>query len=92
MAARVLDLAPTSHPNRSQNPHWMQAARPRYGWERIAIGAGKACQPSFLAARSVRTPVDLIGSGGTGYGRLRGGSNGLAPASPDTPTSHSTRL
>ena len=56
----------------------------------IAIGAGKAVQPSFFAARSRSTPVDLGGSGGTGYGLLRGGSNGLAPARPETPISHST--
>ena len=35
----------------------------------IAMGAGKACQPSLRAARSHRTPDDLTGSGGTGDGR-----------------------
>ena len=36
------------------------------------------------------TPDDFTGSGGIGYGFVRGGSNGLAPASPDTPISQST--
>ena len=36
------------------------------------------------------TPDDFTGSGGIGYGFDRGGSNGCAPASPDTPISQST--
>jgi len=54
------------------------------------MGAGNACQPIFFAARSASTPAGLIGSGGSGYPRLRGGSKGLAPASPETPSSHYT--
>jgi hypothetical protein len=55
----------------------------------MAIGAGNGCMPSLRAPRSSSTPDDFTGSGGIGQGLERGGSNGLAPASPDTPTSHS---
>jgi hypothetical protein len=36
------------------------------------------------------TPDDFTGSGGIGYGFVRGGSSGSAPARPDTPISQST--
>src|SRR5271154_5643166 len=88
--ASELDLAPTSQPKDKQKPQLTQALRPWCGCERMAIGAGKGCQPSCRAARSKITPDDFTGSGGMGYGFERGGSNGLAPASPDTPISHST--
>src|SRR5216684_3172097 len=88
--ARELDFAPTSQPNPRQKPQLMQALRPARGCERIAIGAGNGCQPSFRAARSKITPEDFTGSGGIGYGFDRGGSKGLASASPETPISHST--
>src|SRR5512132_842515 len=68
----------------------MHGGRPRYGCELMAIGDGTGCRPSFRAPRSKSTPDDFTGSGGIGYGRVRGGSNGLAPARPDTPISHST--
>jgi hypothetical protein len=68
----------------------MHAGRPRYGCELIASGAGNGCRPSLRAPRSSNTPDDFGGNGGIGYGLDRGGSNGLAPASPLTPTSHST--
>src|SRR6202161_2002113 len=66
--ASVLDLARISQPNDSQNPQFTQAPRPRYGCERIAIGPGNGCSPSFFAARSNSTPDDLMGMGGSGYG------------------------
>src|SRR6185369_11991785 len=90
IVTNVLDLARISQPKVSQNPQCTQAARPRYGCERIAIGAGNAVHPILRAPRSARTPDGLIGSGGRGYGLLRGGSKGLAPARPETPISHST--
>ena len=71
-----------------QRPHAMHAGRPSYGFERIAIGATCACRPSARAPRSSSTPDDLLGSGGSGYGRDRGGSNG--PGAPETPISQST--
>src|SRR5215470_2624642 len=86
----VLDFAPTSHAYPQQNPQFTQAPRPARGCDRIAIGVGKGCHPSFFPARSKRTPEDFTGSMGIGYGFDRGGSNGLAPAKPDTPISHST--
>ena len=86
----VDDFACISQPNPMQNPQCAQAARSLYGTEAIAIGAGYGCQPILRAPRSSSTPEDFTGSGGIGYGLLRRGSNGLAPASPDTPTSHST--
>src|SRR5207302_4916936 len=89
-ATSELDFAPTSQPKPRQKPHWTQALRPGRGWERIAMGAGNGCQPSFRAARSKSTPEDFTGSGGMGEGFARGGSNGLAPACPETPISHST--
>jgi hypothetical protein len=87
--ASVLDFAFHSQPNVSQNPQCWHGVRPRYGLEITAIGVGAACQPSFRAPTSSSTPDGLIGSGGSGYGRERGGSNGFAPASPLTPSSHS---
>src|SRR5260370_34298661 len=54
------------------------------------MGAGNGCQPSLRAAHSKITPEDFAGNGGIGYGFERGGSNGLAPARPETPISHST--
>ena len=72
-----------------QTPHAAHPERPRYGRERIAIGAGHGCMPSFFAPRSSNTPSDLIGNGGNGNGLLLGGSNGF-PANPDTPMSHTT--
>src|SRR5712692_8978490 len=90
--ARELDFAPTSQPKARQKPQLMHALRPARGCERIAIGAGNGFHPSLRAARSKITPLDFTGSGGMGYGLERGGSNGLAPASPETPTSHSTLL
>ncbi len=50
----------------------------------------RASETETAVPRSASTPIDLGGSGGTGYGRVRGGSNGLAPAWPDTPISQST--
>src|SRR5580692_6588086 len=88
--ASELDFAPTSQANARQKPQLMQALRPGRGCERIAMGAGKGCQPSLRAARSKSTPLDFTGSGGMGYGLERGESNGLAPAWPETPISHST--
>src|SRR6266849_587437 len=88
--ASELDLAPTSQPNARQKPQLMQALRPGRGSDRIAIGAGNGCHPSFRAARSKITPEDFTGRGGIGYGFERGGSKGLAPARPETPISHST--
>src|SRR5260370_34782676 len=90
MLASELDLAPTSQPNARQKPQLMQALRPARGCERMAIGAGNGFQPSLRAARSKIMPLAFVGSGGLGYGFERGGSNGLAPANPETPTSHST--
>src|SRR5947208_10192558 len=87
--ASELDFAPISQPNSSQNPQCRHAFRPLYGFERIASGAGKGCNPSLRAPRSNSTPDDFTGSGGNGYGFERGGSNGLAPASPETPRSSS---
>ena len=62
----MLLFACTSHPKPSQNPHCAHAARPWYGAERIAMGEGEAVQPSFRAARSASTPMDMIGRGGSG--------------------------
>jgi hypothetical protein len=86
----VDDFACISHANPWQNPQCAHAGRPPYGCELIAIGAGNGCRPSLRAPRSNSTPEDFTGKGGIGYGRERGGSKGLAPASPETPTSHST--
>ena len=86
----VEDLARISQPKPMQKPQCAQAGRSRYGSEAIAIGAGNGCRPSLRAPRSSSTPDDFTGSGGIGYGFERGGSNGLAPASPETPISHST--
>ena len=83
-------FATTSHAKPWQKPQCTQAGRPRYGCELIAIGAGNGCRPSLRAPRSNSTPDDFTGSGGIGYGLVRGGSNGLAPARPETPISHST--
>jgi len=47
--------------------------------------------PAQLASGALKiTPEPFTGSGGMGYGLERGGSNGLAPARPETPISHST--
>src|SRR6266481_3553583 len=64
--ASELDFAPTSQPKARQKPQLTQALRPGRGSERIAIGAGYGCQPSFRAARSKITPEDFTGSGGIG--------------------------
>src|SRR6185503_6297613 len=79
--ARVDDLAPNSHPYNEQCPHARHGERPSYCFERIANGDGCACSPRARAARSRSTPDDLLGSGGNGYARERGGSNG--PGAPD---------
>src|SRR5271166_725351 len=89
MVGRGLDFAPISQPNPMQNPQCAQAIRPWYDCERIATGAGKGWYPNFFAPRSNSTPLDFTGIGGSGYGLERGGSNGLAPAWPETPRSHS---
>src|SRR5258708_25339092 len=90
--ANELDLAPTSQPKARQKPQLMQALRPGRGCDRIAIGAGKGCHPSFRAAPSKSTPEDFTGSGGIGYGLERRRSKGLAPAKPGPPNSPSTFL
>src|SRR5260221_14537247 len=88
--ARELDFAPTSQPKARQKPQLTQALRPARGCERMAMGAGKGCQPSLRAARSKITPEDFTGSGGMGYGLERGGSKGLGPARPGARGSHPT--
>src|SRR5882762_3243314 len=87
---KVEDLARASQPKPMQNPQCTQAGRPRNGWDAMASGAGKGCSPSLRAPISMSTPEDFTGIGGIGYGLLRGGSKGLAFASHETPTSHST--
>ena len=42
----------------------------------IASGAGNGCRPSLRAPRSSNTPEDFTGSGGIGYGLLRGWNEG----------------
>src|SRR5690349_24164017 len=86
--ARVEDFAPNSHPYKEQCPHARQDERPSYCFERMASGDTCAWRPSARAPRSNSTPDDLLGSGGRGYGRDRGGSNG--PGAPETPISQST--
>src|SRR5690606_25779660 len=66
IVASVEDFAPTSQPYIMQKPQWMQTARPAYGRERMAIGAGNAFQPSLRAPCSSNTPEDFTGSGGSG--------------------------
>src|SRR5579885_3596048 len=62
----VLDLARISQPNDSQKPQCAHAARPLYGCDRMATGAGNGCSPSFRVARSKSTPDDFTGIGGSG--------------------------
>ncbi len=83
-------LAITSHAKPWQKPQFTHAGRPLYTVELMASGAGAGCQPSFFAPRSNNTPEDFARMGGIGYGRLRGGSKGCAPATPETPISQST--
>jgi len=42
----------------------------------MAMGAGCGCSPNALAPFSNKTPDDLTGKGGHGYGLDRGASNG----------------
>src|SRR5215472_577717 len=66
IVASVLDLARISQPKDSQKPQCVHAPRPRYGWERNAIGEGKGCSPNCFAARSNSAPEDFTGMGGSG--------------------------
>ena len=76
----------------------MQPERFWYERELIAAGPGNGCQPSCFAAAAIFSWKAVQRSGGIGYSRLRGPSNGLPrgsilplmlPAWPETPTSYS---
>src|SRR5947209_7349660 len=82
-------LALTSQANPTQCGQATQPGRFWYVSELIAIGIGKGCQPSLRAAANSMSASVFKGSGGIGYGLLRGGSKEFAPALPETPISHS---
>ncbi len=71
----------------------MEAGRPFQGWLGSAVGEWTMCSPRRSAPALMAWLAQLYGKGGSGKGRLRGASNGLAsaPVGPEMPISYSTR-
>ena len=92
-------FASTWQPPRLQKPWYMHPERFWYERELMAAGPGNGDHPMVRATDAIFSRNSLPRSGGIGYARLRGPSNGLPrgsifplmfPAWPETPTSYST--
>src|SRR3972149_2453291 len=79
----VLAFAPWAQPVR-QGPRFMQAARPSYSRERMALSEGHQCHPSFSKPEASVFPVFPSGSGGNG-GSWYGGAGGPPPPRAQAP-------
>ena len=83
-------FAETAHAKVSHVVQARHGTRGPFRWL-MASGSGNGVSPRLRAAPATSCEVGESGAGACGKGRLRGGSDGSAPASPLTPRISSAR-